>query len=373
MHTYSFRDYHLLQLLTAYYSDNKPIDVAICHYFRNNKALGSKDRAALAEAAYGLVRWQGLLEALAPHASWLERLELFHTQPWLQKLDLPAHQRVSFPPSLYDLLCASYGTEKAEQLCLICNEAAPTYVRVNTLKCSRDELLARWQDKYDVAATSHSSDGIVFFQKIHFYSLPEFQEGLFEIQDEASQLVAQLVAAEPGNRVLDYCAGAGGKALAIAPRLQQRGQIVLHDIREYALQEARQRLRRAGVQNMQILHSTSPHLASWKKKMDWVLVDAPCTGTGTLRRNPDMKWRFDTDMLERLIGQQRNIFEKALSYLKPGGHIVYATCSMLPQENSCQIEHFQQTYNLEIVGTPLQTLPTKGGMDGFFGAVLTHK
>jgi len=107
-----------------------------------------------------------------------------------------------------------------------------------------------------------------------------------------------------------------------------------------------------------------------KKKMDWVLVDAPCSGTGTLRRNPDMKWKFESQMLTRLVGQQRMIFEKALSFSKPGGYIVYATCSILKQENQQQLEHFLATYPVQLEGEPFQTLPTRGGMDGFFGVVL---
>lgn len=104
--------------------------------------------------------------------------------------------------------------------------------------------------------------------------------------------------------------------------------------------------------------------------MDWVLVDAPCSGTGTLRRNPDMKWKYDAEMIDRLVGQQRSIFEKALSFMRPDGHIVYATCSVLKAENEQQVDHFLQTYNLQIEGEPFQSFPTQGGMDGFFGVVL---
>jgi 16S rRNA C967 or C1407 C5-methylase (RsmB/RsmF family) len=164
--------------------------------------------------------------------------------------------------------------------------------------------------------------------------------------------------------VLDYCAGAGGKTLAFAHLLQQTGQIYLHDIRPAALQEARKRLNRAGVQNVQF--SISPTL---KGKMDWVIVDVPCSGTGTLRRNPDLKWKFETMDLEKLMGEQQAIFQEALSYLHPEGHIVYMTCSILPHENEHQIQYFQKTFDLEVVEI-FQTLPLLNGMDGFFAAVL---
>ena len=138
-------------------------------------------------------------------------------------------------------------------------------------------------------------------------------------------------------------------------RCKGKGQIYLHDIRSFALQEARKRLKRAGIQNYQILEPDSSHLSKLKKKMDWVLVDAPCSGTGTLRRNPDMKWKFNEEMLTRLKGQQRMIFEKALSFLKGEGRIVYATCSLLREENQDQVDHFLSTYSLTIEGSPLQT------------------
>ena len=183
-------------------------------------------------------------------------------------------------------------------------------------------------------------------------------------------MLAQLIQVKPGQQVLDYCAGSGGKTLAFAPMMQGKGQIYVHDIRPFALQEARKRLKRAGVQNHQILLPTSPHLAKLKKKMNWVLVDTPCSGTGTLRRNPDMKWKFDEEMLARLVGQQRMIFEKALSFLHPNGRIVYATCSLLKEENQAQVNHFLTTYSLAVEDDLFQTLPTLGGMDGFFGVVL---
>lgn len=378
MYVHSFRDHHLLQLLEGYFKGSAPLDMAICRYFRDHKALGSKDRYAVAEAAYALIRWRGLLETLLPEGSWLDRLRLYNEGAWKDKgaeglpPHLAPHIAVSAPEFLYRKLTDCYGVEEARRLCLVSNEVAPTTVRVNRLKCSREQLLERWQGRYNVVATAHSPDGIIFVEKVHFYSMAEFQEGLFELQDEASQLVAQLVGVAPGQLVLDYCAGAGGKALAIAPQLERRGQLFLHDIRGHALQEARRRLRRAGVENAQFLVAGSGALERYKKKMDWVLVDAPCSGTGTLRRNPDMKWRLDKEMVERLIGQQRQIFERALSFLKPGGSIVYATCSIFDEENEKQLVHFQKTYNLQISGQPFKSGLISGGMDGFFGAVLHH-
>jgi 16S rRNA C967 or C1407 C5-methylase (RsmB/RsmF family) len=255
-------------------------------------------------------------------------------------------------------------------LALHSNEAAPTTVRINRGKTSREELLEKWADSYDVRPCEQSADGIVFEKKCNFYVLPEFKQGLFSVQDEASQLVAALVEASPGDHVLDYCAGSGGKALAFAYQMEGKGQLYLHDIRPRALVEAKQRLARAGIQNSQLVQADSPALKKLKKKCDWVLVDAPCSGTGTLRRNPDMKWRFSGEMVARLVGQQRQIFEQALSFLKPGGTIVYATCSILPQENQEQVEHFVATYDLEMEEPLFQSFPESGKMDGFFACRL---
>jgi len=194
---------------------------------------------------------------------------------------------------------------------------------------------------------------------------------LFEVQDEGSQLIADLIEATPRDHVLDYCAGSGGKTLAFAPKMQHKGQIYLHDVRLPALMEAKKRLCRAGIQNAQILlPDDNSKKKLLKKSMDWVLVDVPCSGTGTLRRNPDMKWNFQPDTIEKLIDKQQQIFEEALPFLHPQGSIVYATCSILPQENEEQIAYFIKKFKMKIVNAPFRSTPLSNGMDGFFGAVL---
>lgn len=369
-----FREHHLLQIINGYSKQNLPLDLYICQYFRANKALGPKDRGMISDTIYTMVRWQGLLDAISTQPpSWEKRLDLILNDDlsrYENDLSLPLHIRLSFPKELFDRMVASHGEETAKELCRISNQPAPTTIRVNTLKTSRNALLERWQNTYDISPCKTSECGILFHKKINFFSLPEFQEGLFEVQDEGSQLLSNLIQAQPGQQVMDYCAGSGGKTLAFAPRMQGKGQIFLHDIRSHALLEARKRLKRAGIQNAQTISADDPKLNKLKKKMDWVLVDAPCSGSGTMRRNPDMKWHYSDEMLTRLVGQQRVIFEKALSYLKADGHIVYATCSFLNEENEKQVEHFMKTYDLHMEGDPFRTLPTVNGMDGFYCAVL---
>lgn len=369
-----YREHHIITMLRGYEEQNLPLDLYISHYFRDHKALGSKDRGTIAEIIYAMIRWKGLLDYVcSPPVTWEKRLQLYQ-EGILQNLQddesIPLHVRVSFPKNLFDHIVNSHGEEKACELCRVSNQPAPTTVRINLLKTTREEMLKRWKGVYEVSPCLHSQNGIIFHKKISFFSLPEFKQGLFEIQDEGSQLLSELMQIEPGQQVLDYCSGSGGKTLAFAHKMRGKGQIFLHDIRPFALMEARKRLRRAGIQNAQVVESDEDKLKPLKKRMDWILVDAPCTGTGTMRRNPDMKWRFTDETLGRLVGQQRSIFEKALSFLKPGGKIVYATCSILREENEEQVEHFLRTYSLERVGEPFQSLPVKGGMDGFFGQTM---
>lgn len=371
-----FRQHHLFYLLEAYDQQTLPLDLFISHYFRTHKSLGPKDRGEIAESVYTLIRWLSLLDYFCEEPiTWEKRykvLENMDFQSVLKNNDIPLHIRMSFPKELFELIVASHGLDKAMELCRTSNQPAPTTIRVNTLKTTRDALFDQWKAKYDISICGQSSCGITFHKKINFFQLPEFKAGLFEVQDEGSQLLADLLQVGVNDQVMDYCAGSGGKTLAFAPKMQHSGQIYLHDIRTHALMESRKRLRRAGIQNAQTIQPDSPVLAKLKKKMNWVLVDAPCSGTGTLRRNPDMKWKFSEEMLQRLIGQQRHIFEKALSFLHPDGKIVYATCSILKEENQEQVDHFIKTYGLCMEGEIFQTLPSFRGMDGFFGVVLTR-
>jgi 16S rRNA (cytosine967-C5)-methyltransferase len=321
-----FREYHLSCILKQFYGQKLPLDVFLNHYFRSHPALGSKDRRFLSETVYEKFRFE------------------------------------EFPTNLHHLLFQAYGDEKARALIDLCRTRAPLTIRINPLKTDREALLKKWpQGK----ATPDSPWGIQFSERVNFATATDFQEGLFEVQDEASQLVARLVETKPGDHVLDFCAGAGGKTLAFAPQMENRGQIYLHDIRPFALKEARKRLKRAGIQNIQF------NLPSQLASMDWVIADVPCTGTGTLRRNPDLKNRFSLEVLNRLVEQQKEIFQAALAYLKRGGKIVYSTCSILPQENTDQITFFTQSYGLKVVQT-FQSLPQQDGMDGFFAAVMEY-
>lgn len=371
-----FREHHLFQLFQLYDKERLPLDLVIFHYFRQNKALGSKDRGTISEWAYHLMRWKLTFDYFiqSPNPTWKERFEIskeIDLKGIQKNEEIPLQYRLSFPEDLLESLIKSLGKEVAIKFCLNSNQPAPTTIRINPLKTTREELLKKFLAQgFQVKACKFSSFGINFEKKISLFSLPEFKEGLFEVQDEGSQLLADLMKVKAHDLVLDWCAGSGGKSLAFAHKMEKTGQIYLHDIRKKALVEAKKRLKRAGIQNAQTIEWQAPYLKKLKGKMDWVLVDAPCSGTGTYRRNPDMKWKFGLKDFASLKGEQRMIFEKALSFVRPKGYIVWATCSVLKDENFDQIEHFQSIYPLELVEDPFLSLPSPGGMDGFFGATL---
>jgi len=372
---FSFREKHLFSFLDLFEKLQSPLDVCLNRYFRQHKALGANDRRAIGEVVYSLMRWRGLLDWLSssPH-NWMKRYQLhasFNPSIYYEQTAIPPHIRASFPKNLFAMLAQSYGEAQALTYCFESNFPAPLTVRINPLKITREELLKKWQPLYPVAPTTHSPFGIFFKKRMNFHELDEFRKGFFEVQDEASQLVSALIQAKPGQKILDFCAGAGGKTLAFAHSMKGKGQIYLHDPRHHALRAARGRFSRAGFQNIQFLNSNElAARADLFGTMDWVLTDVPCSGTGTLRRNPDLKWKFNSEMLDRLIQEQRKIVERGLLYLKKDGLLVYATCSLLREENDLQLEFFQKKWGLSPISPPFRSFPKRGEMDGFFAAVL---
>ncbi|MEZ5315436.1 MAG: RsmB/NOP family class I SAM-dependent RNA methyltransferase [Chlamydiales bacterium] len=365
-----FIEYHLIRLLNLFDQQTLSLGLFLNQYFRKHKQLGSKDRRYIADIIYEMWRWQSLIDYLIDGLpSWEKRYAYLKTtfQPsdYLPIDTIPIHIRLSLPKELFALLVQDYGEKKAIELCQVFNTKAPIFVRINPIKITREALIKRWAG-FNAVCCRHSPLGIKFKDRVPLIALSEFKQGLFEMQDEGSQCVAQLMDIRPGQQVLDYCAGSGGKTLAFAFQMKNEGTIYLHDIRLYMLNRAKKRLKRMGIKNVQFLHSKHPDLPHLKKKMDWILVDVPCTGTGTLRRNPDQKWKFSTCLLNKLIKKQRDIFKEALSFLKPEGHIIYATCSILRSENQKQAAYFRKTHHLKICGKPFLSKPSYGEMDGFF-------
>lgn len=372
-----FCDAHIQAFFLLYAQNPGPLDLQLGSYFKNHKSLGANDRKQIASHVYGMVRWRSLIDwGCSPDAPVRERLAWYRSPNFAKAKQDPAtplFAQLGLSSFLFKRFEHCFGGEQAKEIGRILNTEAPITIRANRLKTDRASLMTLWGNVYDATACRHASDGIQFSKRLPLTSLPEFKEGLFEIQDEGSQLVASCIDAKPGDSILDFCSGSGGKTMAFAHKMQGQGQIYLHDIRASVLIQAKKRLKRAGIQNAQCLPSGHPQLARLQGKCDWVLIDVPCTGTGTLRRNPDQKWKIDASMLERLVQEQREIAHTAAAYLKPKGRLVYATCSILPEENQDQIAYFQAHLPLILETPPLALLPQEGGMDGFFAACFQKK
>ncbi|KAM3131002.1 hypothetical protein pb186bvf_016920 [Paramecium bursaria] len=272
---------------------------------------------------------------------------------------------------LFDIIANQYGDQKAFEYFMASNEKAPLTIRVNPIKTTREELMK--QMKLYHKKTLVSPFGLILSQKnnINLKDTEQFRDGLFEIQDEASQICALRVKCQPKQKVLDYCCGSGGKTLAFAHQMQNQGLIEIYDTREDALIKAKQRFKRAGIQNYQ-------HF-SRKYKFDWILLDVPCSGLGTLRRNPDIKYKVNKRSLigiqysqQELTNKQQQIFRDAIPYLNRDGYIVYTTCSFVRQENEDQVKQFCRLYGLQVVDC-FQSFPEIGQMDSFFSVTLQYQ
>ncbi len=353
-----FRTYHLKTFFEEWDGQN-PLDLSLYHFFKERRALGSKDRKAITTAVYDIIKWKRLIDFPDENISMDERIERYLDGHFRKQHEVTGAVKVSLPDFLWDSLVKTYGEEKALQIGEVLNTRAPLTLRVNTLKTTRDVLLRNLRPQFAVAATKQSPWGIHVLEGAKVRQLPEYERGLFEIQDEGSQLLAEKIEIKPGELFLDYCAGSGGKSLAVAMQMEGKGQLFLHDIRQKSLAEAKERLARAGVQNYQFLNKKH------KKGIDWVLVDAPCSGTGTLRRSPEMKWKLTEQSIKNFVQLQREVIAEAIEFTKPGGHFVYATCSLLPEENEEQVEHILATYPVKLV-SQLKILPEEDGPDGFF-------
>lgn len=363
--TVPFRVHHLQAFFDGW--DPKiPLDLALYQYFKERRALGSKDRKAVTQAVYDIMKWKRLIDFPEENLDIHETIDRYLKGDFQKLKDVPPAIRVSLPDFLWESLVKGYGEEDALKIGEILNTRAPLTLRVNTLKTTRKQLVGALRERISIEPTKKSPWGIHVLEGAKVRQMPEYQEGLFEIQDEGSQLLSAEIAIHPGELFLDYCAGSGGKSLAVAMQMDGKGQLFLHDVRKKSLAEAKERLARAGVNNYQFLNNRH------KSGIDWVLVDAPCSGTGTLRRSPEMKWKLSKEGIEELVQLQRTVIKEAIAYCKPAGHFVYATCSLLPEENEEQVDYILANYPVRLVSTT-KILPEQDGPDGFFSAHFTLK
>lgn len=361
---------------------NIPLDIFLRYYFLDNKrGLETFHRGQIVDFVYLMTSWNLYLGAIAKRpANWTNKMYALmgtNFEEQLSNKNLPMHVRASCPEDLWDLLVEAYGEDQAFDLCVAQNERPPLTIRTNTLRTNRNQLYSDLRKRgYNLKKNKFAPNALTFIDKPEesLFMMREYKDGKFEIQDEASQLGAMRVDCRPGEIVVDYCGGAGGKSLAFAPFMQNTGQIFLHDIRKPVIMQAKKRFRKAGISNAQVHHDKTKLWKQLKRKCHWILLDVPCTGTGVLRRNPDQKWKFSEARLKELVLVQDQIIKEVIPMMRPGGRIVYSTCSILPQENLMQVAHACKKYGLELEdGNHFQTLPKAGGMDGFFAATLVKK
>ena len=406
------------ELLRQVLKLDQPTDSVVAAFFRKHRQLGVRERHALADTVYTVLRERLLLQHLARidgdgKASLERRLAVLawpagaaavrgalttQEEAWLAQVDeldrgaLPDKLRHNLP----DWLAATLQQELGEQfwpLVQALGQGAPLDLRVNVLKNKRDEVqrqLAAAGIQSD--PTPHSPWGLRVQGKPALHQLEAFTGGAFEVQDEGSQLLALLTDAKRGEMVVDFCAGAGGKTLALGAAMRNTGRLYALDISGHRLDAIKPRLARSGLSNVhpvQIAHERDDRVKRLAGKIDRVLVDAPCSGLGTLRRNPDLKWRQSPKLVADLQATQAAILASAARLLKPGGRLVYATCSLLQAENEHIAQSFSREHGARYLPLPAQDLlqathvadaaalisgpylrlwPHQQGSDGFFAA-----
>ncbi len=336
-----------------------PADAVVSRYFRDNRSLGPRERATLAETVYTVLRRKLLFDHLAPSGSGPKERRLAilgfdgprdflagalteQEKNWLVQCDainpedLLERHRHNLPDWLAQPLKQQLGTEfwaLAESL----NQAAPLDLRVNTLTDKREDVRKELKlAGIDARPTPYSPWGLRIDGKPALNKLDAFARGAIEVQDEGSQLLALLLDARRGEMVVDFCAGAGGKTLAIGATMRNTGRLYAFDTAAHRLDALKPRLARSKLSNVHpaaIAHERDERIKRLAGKIDRVIVDAPCSGLGTLRRNPDLKWRQSMESVQEMAVKQAAILASAARLLKPGGRLVYATCSLLPQEN----------------------------------------
>ena len=438
---------HTIQILDIVRSSRRPADRIAGEFFRAHRYLGSSDRRYISGMLYGVLRNMTLLEVhaagalggifsearsvpllpsvvlcaayalrilgetpeeLLPDISGLWRLSvpdadcnLFLTV--VQKSSLPDDilrdpiRRIaveqSFPESIVREWAERYGPEETERLCRSLNEPAPTAIRVNTTRCTLDECRALLGQEGVVTRPSAIAPlGLLLEKRVNVQALQAFRRGFFEIQDEGSQTIPLLLEPRPGACIVDACAGGGGKTLHIAALMENRGELYAIDTEERRLSNIRERIDRSGTSIVTVLLADrdGSKIEGLRGKADAVLVDAPCTGVGTYRRNPGAKLSFSRDFVDAISQTQQDVLQRYSSLVKDGGRLVYATCSLLRKENEEVVASFldrNPDFRLLPAGTMsmlhgitsddasgyLYLLPHKTSTDGFFAAVMTRQ
>ncbi len=388
-----------LQLI---FNEGKQADKVLRNTLKRDKRWGSRDRGFIAETTYDIVRWKRLYAEIAEVNEPFSRQNLFRLfavwatlkgiaiPEWPQFEETPTRRikgkfdefskirkiRESIPDWLDELGSKELGKKWDAEIAAL-NNQAEVVLRVNTLKTTVQQLQNELSDQnIETDILKGYPNALKLRERENVFTTEQFKNGHFEVQDASSQKVAAILDPQPGMKIVDACAGAGGKSLHIATLMENKGQLISMDIYENKLNELKRRARRNDIFNIEtrVIDSTKV-IKKLAEKADKVLIDVPCSGLGVLRRNPDSKWKMDPDFLETIKNTQKEILDSYSRMVKPGGQLVYATCSILPSENEKQVSAFlgrEEGKEFSLVFEE-KVLPSKSGFDGFYIALLQKK
>ncbi|WP_396197041.1 RsmB/NOP family class I SAM-dependent RNA methyltransferase [Flavobacterium sp.] len=389
--------------LMAIFNEGEYADKVVARALKKDKRWGSHDRKFVAETIYEIVRWKRLYVEIAEVREPFDRdniwrifavwavLRGYNLPDWKYFEETPVRRikgrfdeltktrkfKESIPDWMDELGVKELGETIWTKELAAQNEQAKVILRVNKLKTTKEKLRALLMD-LNIATEFHADypDALILTERANVFLTDAFKDGLFEVQDASSQLVAYFLDVKPGMRVVDTCAGAGGKTLHLASLMENKGQLIAMDLYESKLKQLKIRAKRNGAFNIEprVIESTKT-IKKLHEKADRVLIDAPCSGLGVLKRNPDSKWKLQPEFIENIKKIQAEVLENYSKIVKPGGKLVYATCSVLPSENQEQIQHFLTTE----IGKEFtfvqdkKVLAHESGFDGFYMALLERK
>lgn len=379
-------------IVKSVFKEHKVLDHALAAAFEENPKWGKRDRSFIAETVFEVVRWRRALSFLADSedanslcaAQW-NRMG-YDIPDWWKHQGLGAEAmaaresllesqpraiRESIPDWLDELGVSELGDAWDAEITAL-NQRAPVYLRVNTLKTTREKAI-EWLAENGVTASEVPGlpDALVL-PAGKALPKPLRTDGRVEIQDAGSQRISRLLAPQPGDRVIDACSGAGGKSLHLAALMENQGRVYGMDVDARKIAELERRAKRAGARCIQPRVITDATTTDFANAADRLLIDAPCSGLGTLKRQPDLKWRLKPAQLDRVRSIQKELLGSYTAMLKPGGRLVYATCSILPSENRAAVERLLESGNFELL-EEMPVSPAATGFDGFYAASLVKR
>ncbi len=386
----------VINSLDLIFNENEYADKVVHKILKSDKRWGARDRRFVAESIYDSVRWKRLYNEIAGTKNHFTRPNLwkfftvhlvlkgYELPDWNQFAGTPVRRikgkfdmiqnnraiRESIPDWLDQVCEKELGTQWEDEIKAL-NQQAPVVIRTNTLKISRKDLQKQFE-KEDVATEllDDYPDALLLTNRANIFRTAAFKKGFFEMQDASSQMVARYLNVAPGMRVVDACAGAGGKSLHLASLMENKGQLIALDIYKHKLEDLKKRAKRNGAHNIdtRTIESTKT-IKKLKNSADRLLIDAPCSGLGVIKRNPDSKWKLQPEFLEKIKKTQAEILDSYAPILKVGGQMVYATCSILPSENEKQVEKFLQNHPEFKFISENKVSPSQSGYDGFYMAL----